>query len=67
MSTFAGGWVIRSEGDYLFIARCGKPGEIIIKAETEGFVVDVWPAGEGVEPEDTMCIFYTDLEEEEED
>lgn len=66
MIVFNDGWAIRSQGEYLFIKRHEKPGEIIIKAEAEGFVIDAWPEGNEVEPEGTMSIFYTDLEEDEE-
>lgn len=64
MIVFNDGWAIRTEGEYLFVKRKDKPGEILVKAEDEGFVVEVWPEGEDVDPEQTMGIFYTDLEED---
>lgn len=39
-----GGWQVSTthDGQYLYIGRDGAPGQIHIKAEDEGFVVDLW-------------------------
>lgn len=63
MIVFNDGWAIRTVGDHVFIKRHEKPGEIVIKAGAEGFEIDACPDGMEVEPEGTMGIFYTDLEE----
>jgi hypothetical protein len=59
-----GDWVVKGveSGTYLYISRHGKPGSIHIKADTEGFVVDVWHADE-VNPEviSTLAVPYEDL------
>lgn len=48
------------DGQYAYLKREGQPGEVHIKAESEGLVVDVW--NEGVtEVVDTMAIPYEDL------
>lgn len=57
------GWSINDAGDgYLFIARLGRPGEIVIKAEDEGYVIDVYPEGDPGGPDSTLSVFYSDLE-----
>lgn len=40
------GWLVSTsdDGQYLYIERDGAPGQIHIKAEDEGFVVDLWDA-----------------------
>lgn len=60
------GWDVEAsdDGQYLYVRRDGKPGEIKVKAEDEGFVIDVWPEEdkEGpVEPDCTMYAYYEDL------
>lgn len=39
-----GGWKVSTDdtGQYLYVERDGAPGQIHIKAEDEGFVVDLW-------------------------
>lgn len=62
-------WFVESDevGDmsYIRIQHQDKPGYIQIKAETEGFVVDVFPDA-GNESDSTCYSFYTDLADEEE-
>lgn len=60
------GWLVRSSGEYLYISRDGKPGEIIVKAECEGFVVDIWSEDKSY-PDGTTSALYTDLERENDD
>lgn len=56
------GWLVRElNNGYLAIARYGKPGEILVNAADEGFVVDVW-GRDPDEPEATAFCLYTDLE-----
>ncbi len=59
------GWLVRDGGEYLYISMDGKPGEIIVKAESEGFVVDIW-SNDGNHPEGTTHALYTDLSSTEE-
>ncbi len=64
------GWMVTAsdDGQYLYVERDGAPGQIHIKAEDEGFVVDIWADDDG----NTMCrhsvastnAFYTELEKE---
>ena len=39
-----GGWAVTAseDGQHLYIELDGAPGQIHIKAEDEGFVVDIW-------------------------
>lgn len=56
------GWSIKAsdDGTYLYISKADKQGEIHIKAESEGYVVDAWSEDEYVYPLGTC--FYSDLE-----
>lgn len=57
----ATGWLIRElNNGYLAVARYGKPGEILVNAADEGFVVDVW-GSDPDEPEATAFAPYADL------
>lgn len=49
-------------GEYLYVKRLGKPGDIHLKAEDEGFVVDMWNDSKDC-PEciDSMMVGYEDL------
>lgn len=62
------GWHVTTsdDGTYLYIERDGAPGQIHIKAEDEGFVVDIWTYDGVGEPEcmATTCCAYTELEPE---
>lgn len=44
MSAHMKGWHIHTSecGCYLYVSLGGKPGELHIKADGEGFVVDIW-------------------------
>ena len=57
------GWVIEILEDaptYVYVARVDKPGAVHVKAEAEGFVVDIWPESyEAVEV--SAAALYTDL------
>ena len=62
------GWHVTAsdDGQYLYIELDGAPGQIHIKAEDEGFIVDVW-AYDGIG--DPTCVastsaLYTELEPE---
>lgn len=61
------GWAVKAskDGEYLYIQRLGKPGEINIKAEDEGLLVDIWntPHDDAPECMDSMMVAYSDLEE----
>lgn len=61
------GWLLTTsddpDGQYLYVQRDGAPGQIHIKAEDEGFVVDIWSAN----PQDDYSVAstsatYTELE-----
>ena len=62
------GWHVTAsdDGQYLYIELDGAPGQIHVKAEDEGFVVDIWTY-DGIG--DTTCVastsaLYTELEPE---
>ena len=59
------GWMIYAsdDGQYLCVTLDGSPGSIAIKAEDEGFVVDIW-ADDGVESIASTSALYTELEPE---
>lgn len=66
MKTNVNGWFVSTSecGEYLYVERSNAPGEIHIKAESEGFVVDVWSSDD-----DPVCVgstsaMYTELEPE---
>lgn len=58
------GWSVKvgDLGDYLYVKRLGRPGDIHIKEEDEGIVMDVWNASQDA-PEciNSMMISYSDL------
>ena len=61
------GWKVTTGGDsgqYLYIERDGAPGTIHIKADDEGFVLDVWTADTTPEIAASTCVEYTHLEPE---
>lgn len=43
------GWHVTAsdDGQYLYIELDGAPGQIHVKAEDEGFVVDIWSTDSG--------------------
>ena len=52
---------MEQHGQYLHIQLDGSPGYITIKAEDEGFLVDIWP-DEGNESVGSTSALYTELE-----
>ena len=61
------GWMLHTsdDGRYLYIERDGAPGQIHVKAEDEGFVVDIWPDDEAAaECAASTYAFYAELEPE---
>lgn len=62
------GWMVHpsDHGDYLYVERCGAPGQIHIKAESEGFVVDFWRYDWVGDPRciPGATVFYSELEPE---
>jgi len=61
------GWKVTSGGDngqYLYIERDGAPGTVHIKADDEGFSIDVWSADNTPEIVASTCAEYTALEPE---
>lgn len=58
-------WVIGHSEDeqYLYIFRCGKPGEIVIKADDQGFVVDLFSEKDKDESVATTWAFFEELED----
>jgi hypothetical protein len=63
-STVNAPWEVKQsdDNDYLYISRSGYPGEIHVKAESEGFVVDAWRSGDNTECLDSMSIMSSDME-----
>lgn len=58
------GWRVEAyDKQYLRIELDGSPGYITIKADDEGFVVDIWP-DEGNDSVGTTSALYTELEPE---
>jgi hypothetical protein len=60
------GWEVTASdcGTYLYLERNGAPGQIHIKAEGEGFVVDIWSSDVGPICVATTCATYSELEPE---
>jgi len=60
------GWliVVSNEGDYLYITRDGSPGQVHVKAEDEGIVVDIWNDHEPPMCVSTTYAHYPELERE---
>lgn len=57
-------WKVSTYDNYIRITCEGKPGYITIKAESEGFVVDIWP-DVGNDSDASCYSFYQDLEDDE--
>lgn len=58
-----GAWRIRGYGDdYLYADRPGLLGEVHIKSEAGGYVVDIWSGGADPEVMSTCWAAYADLE-----
>ena len=66
MKTNISGWYISAsdDGDYLYIERSNAPGQIHIKAESEGFVVDIWSSDDAPVCVGSTSAMYTELEPE---
>lgn len=62
------GWKVANNGpdnDYLYITLDGCSGQIVIKKEDEGFVIDIWSDDEDAsESVATTFAAWTDLERE---
>ena len=62
------GWMVSAseDGQYLYIERDGAPGQIHVKAEDEGFIMDIWTYDGIGDPEciATTSALYTELEPE---
>ena len=60
------GWHVAAsdDGQYLYIELDGAPGQIHVKAEDEGFVVDIWSDDVGPTCVASTSAFYTELEPE---
>jgi hypothetical protein len=60
------GWLVSAspDGQYLYIQRDGSPGQVHLKAEDEGLVVDLWNDHEPMEVVATAAAAYTELERE---
>ncbi|CAB4121844.1 hypothetical protein UFOVP26_35 [uncultured Caudovirales phage] len=67
MQYVGNGWTIQSyDGQYLYVVKEGKPGIIQIKADDEGFVVDIFTQvaeHDGSDPVASACAEYSELEE----
>lgn len=61
-----GGWLITTSPDskYLYVQRDGCPGQIHIKADDEGFVVDIWSDDDTPEVCGSAAATYSELEPE---
>jgi hypothetical protein len=60
------GWQLTFSDDeqYMYVSRDGAPGEIHIKAEDEGYVVDIWSDDDPPDVIAGTSAFYTELERE---
>ena len=61
------GWIIEipdnaEVGGYVYVSREDQPGAIHIKAESEGWVADLWPQSY-IEPLSSLCGMYSDLDD----
>ena len=62
------GWIVEipdnaEAGDYVYVSREDRPGAIHIKAESEGWVADLWPQSYD-EVHSTLCGLYSDLDDD---
>ena len=58
------GWQVSTCDEYLYATHTGAPGQIHIKAEAEGFVVDVWSSNDEPVCVATTSAMYSELEPE---
>lgn len=64
------GWEIEfndEEPNRVYLRREGKPGDIHIKAEHEGYVIDIWPDGDALAPDAGCFALYQDLGDQQEE
>lgn len=54
-------FITETYGGYIKLTYPDKPGYIVIKAEEEGFVVDIMP-DKGNDPDSSCYSFYNELE-----
>lgn len=66
MAAEVNGWLVSTseDGQYLYVTLDGSPGQIHIKAEDEGFVVDIWADGDDGECIASTSASYPELEPE---
>lgn len=55
-------WHVRTDGDYVYLTHSEHKGTIQVKADYEGFVVDMFDIGN--ESIATAFAFYENLEEQ---
>ena len=58
------GWQVSTCDEYLYATYTGAPGQIHIKAEAEGFVVDIWSSDDEPVCVATTSAMYSELEPE---
>lgn len=58
------GWEVTASecGQYLYLSLDGSPGQIHVKAESEGFIVDIWSDDDTPEVYGSAHAFYSELE-----
>lgn len=66
MRTELNGWQISTsdDGQYIYLQRDGAPGQIHVKAEDEGFVVDIFSDDDTPECLVSTFASYQELEPE---
>lgn len=64
------GWIVEIPDNgndyYVYVARANQPGNVHIKAESDGWVVDLWPQSYS-ETHSSAFGLYSDLDDAEED
>ena len=60
------GWnvTVSDDGRYLYVSQGGSPGEIHIKQEDEGYVVDIWSDDDPPTSVASTAATYRELERE---
>lgn len=58
-----GDWIVESNGEYLYVHHVKQPGDIHVKAEAEGFVIDVYD-DDVEEAHATLSVEYVELKGE---
>jgi hypothetical protein len=63
-----GGWHVEASRDskYLYVKRDGRPGQVHVKAEDEGVIVDIWSDDDALPSSsaDTASALWVELEKE---